>query len=258
MLRFHAADFLRVMQQVESLAYENLVRPGMVNQEMIRLCLLELKAELNRAEIDWFDGMIERLLYDVRKGADVGIILPILRELREGIKDLFRKRHFLEIGPTEKRFYEENPFGQSAVDKFPSAKFDMVEAGKCYALDRWTASVFHLMRVLEVGLKTMAVKLEVFDPAKPSWESIIRRCETAIGEFSSDSHGQPWKQERDFYSEAATDFRFFKDPWRNHTSHVGDPSKGVDKYTKDEAQDILSHVKSFMEHLAKRFGEPGT
>ena len=46
-------------------------------------------------------------------------------------------------------------FGTEVKDHFPSATFDIKEAGNCYALSRNTACVFHLMRVLEIGLTVL-------------------------------------------------------------------------------------------------------
>lgn len=37
---------------------------------------------------------------------------------------------------------------------FPSTKYDALECFKCYAVERNTASVFHLMRVLEIKFGT--------------------------------------------------------------------------------------------------------
>lgn len=39
-----------------------------------------------------------------------------------------------------------------AIEKFPSIEFEIEEASKSMALNRYTSSVFHSMRILEVGL----------------------------------------------------------------------------------------------------------
>jgi hypothetical protein len=51
-----------------------------------------------------------------------------------------------------KRYDQKELFGAAVNDAFPDASFDIIEAGNCYAAGRWTASVFHLMRILEIGL----------------------------------------------------------------------------------------------------------
>ena len=52
-------------------------------------------------------------------------------------------------------------FGDDVARAFPSSKGDIDEAGKCLALDRGTACVFHLMRILEIGLQLLAAKLGI-------------------------------------------------------------------------------------------------
>ena len=44
-------------------------------------------------------------------------------------------------------------FGNFVEDHFPSASPEISEAGKCFALARYSATVFHLMRVLEIRPK---------------------------------------------------------------------------------------------------------
>jgi hypothetical protein len=65
-----------------------------------------------------------------------------------------------------------------------SASFDIEEAGKCLAFDRGTATVMHLMRVLEVGLKALAKVLQI--AYAPSWDSYIKKINTILETSSSD------------------------------------------------------------------------
>ena len=71
------------------------------------------------------------------------------------------------------------PFGKEVGRAFPSADFDIWEATKCLALDRHTACVFHLMRVMELGLHALGKSLNdpTLDPkTNPSWFKILDRC----------------------------------------------------------------------------------
>ena len=49
-------------------------------------------------------------------------------------------------------------------DKFPSAAFDIDEAGKCLAIGRSTAAVFHLMRALETAIRAVHQGKAFFSP----------------------------------------------------------------------------------------------
>ena len=60
---------------------------------------------------------------------------------------------FLAIAPEKAKLLQPAPpFGYDVAKAFPRASDDILEATKCYALERYTASVFHLMRAIEIGL----------------------------------------------------------------------------------------------------------
>ena len=151
---------------------------------------------------------------------------------------------FMHIFPERQGFYEqEELFGMTVNANFNSAKRDIKAAGSCYAADRNTACVMHLMRVLEVGLNTLAKTLGVsFD--RRNWENLINDIDAEIKKINGPARGADWKEKQEFYSSAAKDFRYFKDAWRNHAMHFREHYEG------SEAKTILEHVKAFMAQLA--------
>ena len=80
----------------------------------------------------------------------------------------------------------------------------------------------------------------------PNWENIINDIEAAIRKINGPSSGSDWKSKQQFYSDAAKDFRYFKDAWRNHAMH------SREYYGAPEALTIINHVKEFMKHLAEK------
>jgi hypothetical protein len=48
-----------------------------------------------------------------------------------------------------------------AIESFPDAAYDLKEAGNCFAFERFTACVYHLMRVAEFGLVSVAQSIGV-------------------------------------------------------------------------------------------------
>jgi hypothetical protein len=150
--------------------------------------------------------------------------------------------------PTEKSEYYTQPqplFGQKVESEFSSASWDIAAAGRCYALDEWTACVFHLMRVLELGLGTLAGQLNIVPKTEDQWQNIIDSIESEVERLRSLSRTQrPDSTVLKFYSEACTDFRHFKAAWRNHVAHARERSDERD------ATRIWNHVQSFMQHLA--------
>ncbi len=141
-------------------------------------------------------------------------------------------------------------FGNAVNTNFTSATFDIVEAGNCFAVGRYTACVFHLMRVLEIGLSTLANKFNV--PSNhTNWQNIIDQIEERIRSMGSDQNKPAtWKEEEQFYSQVATQFIFLKNAWRNYTVHV----RGG-KYTDEEAENIMRSVLAFMQKLSTKLSE---
>src|SRR2546429_816069 len=89
----------------------------------------------------------------------------LLRTLQDRIQDEFSDLLFLSISKIKAPYYEnEELFGADVKNKYPSAAFEIKEAGNCFALERSTACVMHLMRTLEVALKAIAAGLGIPSP----------------------------------------------------------------------------------------------
>lgn len=174
-----------------------------------------------------------------------------LGELALRIHEELQAEMFLHVPIDRVRYYEstEPLFGTDVAKQFPSISFDVVEAGKCYALHRSTACVFHLMRVLEIGLSVFAARFNV--PSNhTNWHNVIEGIEKAIRNMSSDlNRPVDWKDQQEFFSQVASHFMLVKDAWRNYTAHA----RG--KYTEDEAETMLINVRGFMQKLATRLHE---
>ena len=166
-------------------------------------------------------------------------------EFTRRLTDEMESMFFFSIEPSKQGLLSsENLFGDSVAEAFPSAMEDIKNAARCLAFDQWTASVFHAMRVLEIGLNALAAELKVpFDYR--NWENIINEIEAAIKRKKGAN-----KVEEQFNSEAALQFRYFKNAWRNHVMHV----RAV-TYDEERAEAIFGHVKEFMTHLATRLKE---
>ncbi len=149
-----------------------------------------------------------------------------------------------------------NPlFGREFAMKFRTAGvFELDEAGKCYALGRPTAAVFHLMRVLEIGIHALSACLQIPDPVKPAernWAVILKR-------IKEDGLDKKWPKSSDrmdgeglLFESLYASLDAVKNPWRNETMHV------AAKYTDDEARHIFVAVEGFMKRLSARMDENG-
>ncbi len=197
--------------------------------------------------------LIADLKTDIRRSAQW------LIDRVDGIEKIAEKelkeKAFFYIPPERMKYWpkqkEPFAFGREVAISFPSSTFDANNAATCLATSHSTAAVFHLMRVLEIGLaalgKEFGVSLE-----HTNWQPALDQIEKKIRQMPQDGAWRSkadYKEQQEFFSQAASHFAILKDAWRNHAMHV----RG--KYTEEEAAQILSNVKAFMRKLAERLDE---
>ncbi len=80
-----------------------------------------------------------------------GILYPMLARVLKNLESTLKGRKFFALTAKAQRLYSDDKplFGDDVFAKFPDATKDISEAGKCLALGRNTATVFHLMRAME-------------------------------------------------------------------------------------------------------------
>lgn len=163
---------------------------------------------------------------------------------------------FLYLEESEAALYEgkEPLFGGRVADRFRSANEDISEAARCFALSRYTASVFHLMRTLEVGLRALSLNAGISEH-NPTWKAALDRIHKVLREQESPPKGAPKparlpKARLQFLSEAAATLDTFKTAWRNKTTHDVETT-----YSEERARDIMNAVGAFMRHLATELTE---
>lgn len=135
---------------------------------------------------------------------------------------------------------------------FPDVRVEPYCAVDCYALQHFTASVFHSMRVAECGLRALAKERRISLPKNKAiewatWQEIIKALDDEIKVI-----GTTWKagNAKDmalaFYSGARADLNGFKDEYRNLVMHVRD------QYDEFQAARALARVHDFMDRLADK------
>jgi len=166
-----------------------------------------------------------------------------LRELQSRLEHELSINVYFQLNSERIKYYEqEQPlFGQTVSDKFPSALYDIVEAGRCLATERSTACVFHLMRIMEAGLKALAKKLTLSIDPDWTWQKILNEVNAAINRMPE----KPPKKKRlkESFASMSAHLSSVKMAWRNPTMHV----RG--KYAMEEAEAILNNVRIFIQHL---------
>jgi len=161
-----------------------------------------------------------------------------------------RSTIFFRLSVKEKVFFDNKyPFGEEVFDLFSSANFDIEEASKSIALGRYTASVFHCMRVIESGLDFIAIPLSIDIKKLPSWHSVIEKIEHSLNKKHS-TKNEEWQRLEPEYKDILATINSIKSAWRNPTMHL------ANKYTEQEAEDIFNAVAHFMRNLAKNPPKP--
>jgi hypothetical protein len=249
--RFRVSSFATVMGQLrESATLVNLSGPNdSAAEDLIRAALRDAEAKFSELKLSQvLRAQWQRLLERAYGNAPLLELAILIREMHNNLLTELTAAYFLMI-PADRRFIYEQPrpiFGEEAHRAFPDAQRDIAAAGRCYGLDEWTACIFHLMRALEHGLRWLGVMVTL-DPVilkTENWKNIIDQIEKKIRELESLPKSADKTAKTQFLSEAASQFRWFKDAWRNDVSHANV------FYDEREAVPIFLHVSDFFRHIA--------
>ena len=189
-----------------------------------------------------------------------------LGHILDSVLDELYEREFYRLDRDRAAYFNKSQLWGDAVDAaFPSARFDIQEAGNCLATNRETAAVFHLMRTVEWGLRALCVslgfrKLRIrfkrsgrtsYVPIEYlEWEKILDQLNDLVDAKLIKMRKGPGKQKlQEFYYPALQDIRAIRDAWRNHVMHTRA------QYTKEDSTAIYSHVKRLMMGLASEVKE---
>lgn len=169
----------------------------------------------------------------------------LIRELVGAVSAEMDARVLLALLGDEARTFEptEPLFGERVDRLLPDAAFDIEEAGKCLALDRYTACVFHLMRAVEVGLRAACDSLNATIVNRHGeglgWGMLTANLDKAIS-------AMPKGEERDAWQKIPALLHSVNRAWRTKTAHP----KAT--YTKEEADVVWRISQDCLEELALR------
>lgn len=228
-------------------------RPGLVplarldenkgQYDVIRKFVGELLSKLvssltTRLPLESTTDQVRRLDELVQNGAPFKEVKTAVLELKNRMHDELDKLEFFFVKRDSIEYYSGKfLLGKGFEDKIDSAREDIAEAGKCLALGRTTATVFHLMRVMELAVQRLAIKLNIsINTNVDSWNDIMGRVQTVI-------KAMPRGDEKATMAACATHLDLVRIAWRNEVMH---PKQ---TYTEEEARDIFNAVKTFAREL---------
>lgn len=203
--------------------------------------------------LEWEDltAQAERLRAKAIGGQRGHAMYALTVDLRDAILDRIQRDAVLVIPASRIKYYDQKLplFGKKVFDEIPEAAQEISEAGKCFALDRWTACIFHLMRSLELSLHRIAKELGISFPAPielQDWKTLVDKIDKQIEMLENQSRSLQKTEDLRFYSTLNLEFGWFKNAWRNHISHARE------SYNEEQAANIMDHVGKFLNEVANR------
>lgn len=172
------------------------------------------------------------------------------RELAGRVCDEAESLLFFHVEPANAHF----ALGQALFDEsstvavstaFPSTAWDIEEAARCLAFERWTAGVFHLGRVAELATVTICRSIGYASPKEGFGEALKyldNGLETARKDYRNAS--ETLKGDLPFFQRMSAQMHAVNDAWRTRVAHMDT------KYTGEEAKRIWDATKGLMQHLA--------
>ncbi len=135
---------------------------------------------------------------------------------------------------------------EPVLEQFQSLEADIEEANRCLAVGRYMATVFHLSRVMDVGLDALARALDVPDA---NWTSLLtvldQRVVRAAQARKPAPGSRPNASDKQIRAKTARYLRDVQGAWGRTDMHDIRPV-----YDADKALDVLTAVRAFMCQVA--------
>jgi hypothetical protein len=200
---------------------------------------------------------VERLIATIesREPIKFGYMQMLLEQIVPRLADDLVGRKVFVLAPQDEGYYvQATPlFGSAMSSQFPSVVYDMEESGKCRALGRNTASVFHAIRCLEAGIRALSRCLKIPDPTRSggrNWGAMLKTLKDGI-DSKWPVNSARLAGDGEFFDNAYAALAAMQNPWRNATMHLDH------KYTEEEARHVFDVVNGFMRKVAGRMDESG-
>jgi len=180
----------------------------------------------------------------------------ITKDFLDNLEVELRTHLFLFVPSARKDMFTkpEEWFWGEVKERVRDTEVDIEEACRCHALGRSTATVTHLMRVAEIGLRGLARKAGVKVTKKgrnvplawAEWQDLIAEIRAKKITGLQTPRGPKRSDEIDFYLGALGEFEAFKDVYRHHVMHARKSYKDTD------AEHVMLYVRGFIRRLAPR------
>ena len=122
----------------------------------------------------------------------------IMIELKKALPEELSAQLAMVLPSTKIGYFDgsEITFSEIARERFQLIQGEMNEAGKCFALGRYAACVFHLMRVMEQTVRKLGMKFDVPNTYKKTWGKILRKIKEKIEAMSEETAARKAKKQK--------------------------------------------------------------
>lgn len=179
----------------------------------------------------------------------LGQVRDDILQLRNRLVDDFESHSFLHLD-FESAVMFQNPSQEweSVLERFGKMRYNIEESGKCFALERYGAAVFHVLQVAEYGVIEVA-KLMGVQGDKPGWGSLKRLQDLIKLPYPQRI---PLVQQHSKLLEDVVPLAIvIKDSWRHKLDHVDNQIVWNDTdFSPQVAEEIISATRAFMRKLA--------
>lgn len=176
--------------------------------------------------------------------------IDLIEELSHRVVDELTCEFFLQLTLSEADRYENWRKGwETVLERLPEATRDVEEMNKCFALARYTASMFHALQVAEWGAIKLGEFIGVTDP-KRAW----RATEKRLRELVDNGHNnlpESLAGRFEFLEQMNREIDSMVLAWRNKVDHAANRLAILPNtdFTPDIAEHIIGAVRIFMLRL---------
>jgi hypothetical protein len=274
------ATLMQVSERASNEPAYNAVPPDWL--ERVRGSLSHLAAITHHLLLEESKDCILRLLKEFEESSTYDKLRFKLEELLQLMESEAGKRKTFMLDPDRAKYYLPDEYGvirdhplnaliihkprpilisEKAETAFPSAYMDIVEAGRCLALNRNNAAAYHLMQAAEIGLRILAWDRRVIVKRGKSrtlipldfaqWGEILAELEEKQKKIDNWKRGKALREEaKQFYRVAVFEVSSFNEIYRKHLSHAR-----ATLYQPETAINCWAHVCRFLDGLSERMSE---
>lgn len=201
---------------------------------------------------------VDRIVHELQNEAVDSVphewVKDSTQELSGRIVDELKSQFFLFLPAEDAAMYSQPRKGWELIlEVFPASCDDVIEMNKCFALERYTASIFHCLLVVEHGLISLGRRIGATDP-KEGWDATCKRLESIVkaGHIACPS-GLSFA----FLEQVNALIQSMKHAWRNKINHsAGKPVVVHSDFSGEIAREIVMASRALMRTLAQGLKVP--